>query len=517
MDRYAGRITGAIQDPDIHNGPMDPLPALDRTTTGVPPSLDHLPVTVLQFGEGNFLRAFADWMIDRANRAGLAVGRIQVVQPLPQGLGERLNAQDGLYHVAARGIQDGRPVDDLHLVASVAGCLDPYRDWAGFLALAARPELRWVLSNTTESGIAYQAQPSPAACPATFPAKVAAFLAARHRALGDDQDAGLVFLPCELIEANGQALRSAVFRHLEDWGEDDTRAWVAASCTFCDTLVDRIVPGYPAEEAAALQARIGATDGLIAACEAFHLWIIQGPASLRDRLPLDKAGCEVVWTDDLRPYRTRKVRILNGAHTGLVAASLLAGVATVREAVEHPVLGSFLRRLVEQEILPGLAGDPAAMAAYARSVHERFANPHIRHAWSSIALNSLSKWTVRVLPSLESACARHQRPAALTLSLAALLHLYRPAGGPGAWISAATGAPLQDDGTALARLAAHHAADGADDEALVRAVLADTALWGRDLTRLAGVAPLVARQYGRIRRDGILAAVQDCLAHAHHA
>lgn len=394
-------------------------------------NLAELPERVLQFGEGNFLRAFVDWMINAMNSRGLFGGRAIVIQPIERGLVELLNQQDGLYTCILRGVERGQLVERREIITAISRGIDPYRDWHEFLASAALPSLRFVVSNTTEAGIAYVEEPIPRdSCPRSFPAKVTAWLAERFRRLGDRPETGVVFLPCELIDRNGETLRALVLQHAGAWGlPPEFERWVTDHNRFLNTLVDRIVPGYPREETADLTAQLGYEDPLLTTGEVFHLWVIEGDARLATELPFTQAGLNVVWTTDLTPYRTRKVRILNGAHTMTALAAFLAGLDTVRECVEDSQFGPYMRRAIFEEILPLLPPPEEESRAFAESVMERLANPFIKHLLLSIALNSVSKYRVRVLPSLlEYRSWRGALPANLTLSLAAVLIFYRGGG-----------------------------------------------------------------------------------------
>ena len=390
--------------------------------------LVDFPETVVQFGEGAFLRGFADWMIDLLNEKGMFGGHVVVVQPIQQGLAETLNQQGGLYTLLLRGVQEGQLAESRRIVAAIRRAIDPYQAWHEVVQCFRKPELRLIISNTTEAGIAYSAAPrDPSQCPESFPAKVAALLYERFQSWGADPGKGLIFLPCELIDRNGDQLQSTVLRHAEDWclGPDFTQ-WIRSNNHFLNTLVDRIVPGYPRDEAAELTEALGYEDRLLDSGEIFHLWVIEGPQSLADELPLHKVGLNVVWTDNLTPYRERKVRILNGAHTASVLAAYHAGLDTVREMVEDPLFKRFLEKAIFTEILPTVPLAHEEKTAYAQSVLERFRNPFVRHELLSIALNSVSKWKVRVLPSLLD----YQRqighvPTALAFSLAALIYFYR--------------------------------------------------------------------------------------------
>lgn len=473
------------------------------------------PVRILQIGDGNFLRAFADWMIDVTNGAGLFNGQVTMVQPLERGIADLMAAQDNLFTVLLRGVQNGSEVEATRIVSCVSGCVNPYAEggWDAMLATAADPTLRFVLSNTTEAGIAYVAEEFVAGkCPANFPAKVTALLLARFKALGGSKESGLVFLPCELIEANGSKLKDCVLKFADAWKlPTDFIAWVKAHNVFCNTLVDRIVPGYPAAEADALAAKLGYRDPLIVASEPFLLWVIEGPAEIAEEFPLHKAGLDVVWTDDLQPYRTRKVRILNGAHTASALASFCAGLDTVREMTEDPVVSKYLGRVMFEEIVPFVPLPDAERRAYAETIAERFANPYIRHELISIALNSVSKWTVRVLPTVKDFVAKNgSAPAGLAFSLAALLFFYRGKFVDGNYEGERQGKAYRilENADVLAIMnAAWQGAAGA--KPVARILLGDNRLWGEDLTRLGDLGEQVAARLERILAVGVKAAMAE--------
>jgi tagaturonate reductase len=468
------------------------------------------PERIIQFGEGNFLRGFADWMVDHLNAAGMFEGSVAVVQPVRQGLAELLNEQDGVYTLLLRGIQNGERVGERRVVTSISRCLNPYEDWASVVGIATRPELRFAISNTTEAGIAHVAEAYDGQhSPASFPAKVTALLWERFKALGGSAESGLVFLPCELIDRNGAKLREHVLRHAAEWNAgDDFIAWIESANHFLNTLVDRIVPGYPGKEAEALREELGYDDRLMVAAEIFHLWVIEGPAHLAKEIPFHEAGLNVVWTEDMTPYRSRKVRVLNGAHTATVPAAFLAGLNTVGEMMDDPDFGPLVRRAVFDEILPVLDMDDAGKRDYASAVLERFRNPFIRHELLSITLNSISKWRVRVLPSLLDSLERNGTlPPLLTFSLAAWIRFYdgRPVsetelqGNRGGLAY-----PVRDDAPVLAFFAgAWSEFHGSNDLAkLTHSVLSNTKLWGRDLTLVAGLQQAVEESLGRILTDG---------------
>jgi len=472
------------------------------------------PVGILQIGDGNFLRAFADWMIDTSNGAGLFNGEVTIAQPLARGIADMMTAQDNLYTVLLRGVQNGQVVESRRLVSCIKQTLNPYADWSAMLSVAADPALRFVISNTTEAGIAYAEEGrTEDQCPNTFPAKITALLLERFKKLGDKPDSGLVFLPCELIEANGTKLRNYVLQYAEAWRlSPEFIVWIKTRNVFCNTLVDRIVPGFPGAETEALFAQWGYKDPLSVAAEPFHLWVIEGPAAIAEEFPLHKAGLDVVWTQDLQPYRTRKVRILNGAHTASSLAAYCAGLDTVKSMTDDPVVSKFLSKVMFEEIVPFVPLPEAERRAYAETIMERFANPHIRHELISIALNSVSKWQVRVLPTVKDYVAQHGKaPAGLAFSLAALLTFYRGKfvdGGEYQGARQDQSYPIRDNADVLVIMNTAWSGN-TEPRKIATSLLADPRLWGEDLTRIANLGDQVANALERIQAVGIKAAMAE--------
>jgi tagaturonate reductase len=458
------------------------------------------PERVLQFGGGNFLRAFAENWIDLLNEKAGFNGKVVVVQNVPGHTAERLNAQQGLYTLLLRGAANGRTIDETRLVSCLSRAVNPYDDYAAYLALAANPDLAVIVSNTTEAGIAYD----PAcrlddAPPASFPAKLAALLHRRFT-LGLP---GFLGLSCELIDHNGEALRQCVRQYAAQWAlGPDFDAWLDRENTFCTTLVDRIVPGFPRDEAPALFERLGYRDDLLVAAEPFGFWAIEGDreAILR-RLPFDKAGLPVEILPDITPYKQRKVRILNGAHTAFVLAAHLAGHAIVRECMAVPAIRAFLLRLLRDEVIPTLDLDRKNLFDFADAVLDRFANPFIDHRLLSIALNSTSKWKARCLPSLLEYIRRHDGalPPCLAFSLAAYIAFYQD----GTRHPERT--PLQDEPRVIEFFAARR---DTPDAALVHDVLAHRDFWDADLAAIPGLEAAVAAHLHNIHALGSADALQ---------
>lgn len=376
--------------------------------------MKNLKETVIQFGEGGFLRGFADWMIQKMNDQGLTNHGVVVVQPIANGLCDVLTAQGCNYTHLIRGVEGVEAT----AVDCITRCVKPYDDYDAYMALAENPDFRYIISNTTEAGIAYRAEDQLTdRPPVSFPAKVCALLHKRFT-LGLP---GFVFLPCELIDQNGSKLRDILLQYVADWqlGEDFAR-WIREDNVFCNTLVDRINTGFPKGEVTQYD------DPMLNTSEFFHLWVIEGPAEVLADLPFEKAGLNVIICDSIEMYRTRKVRILNGAHTSLVPYALLSGRDTVRSCIEDPVMLAHLKACVFDEIIPTLDLPREELLDYANSVLERFANPYINHYLQSIALNSVSKFKVRVLPSILEYIRRFDAmPRTLLFAFAQLIKFYK--------------------------------------------------------------------------------------------
>lgn len=376
------------------------------------------------------MRAFVNWMVQEMNEKAAFNAGVVVVQPIANGLIDLLNEQDGLYTLYLNGIKNGEAVSDRQVIDCIQRGINPYDDYQEYLSLADSTDLRFVISNTTEAGIAYHdADKNDNSTPKSFPAKLTALMYKRFIVFKGDKAKGLIILPCELIDRNGDKLKSFVMEYARSWGLGDAFIqWIEEANVFCNTLVDRIVPGYPKAKADELNAAQGYTDNLIVEGEQFHLWVIEGPSWIADELPTKKVGLNVVFTDNMEPYRTRKVRILNGAHTSMVPVGCLFGLATVRETIENEVTGDFVRQLIFKEICPTLDLPASELSAFAEDVLDRFRNPFLHHELMSIALNSISKFKTRVLPSiLEFKKRTDELPHRLVYSLATLIAFYKGA------------------------------------------------------------------------------------------
>ena len=462
-----------------------------------------LPVKILQFGQGNFMRGFFDWQIDLLNeRSGLNAG-VVVVRPRGGSASPLLDVQDGLFTTVVRGLDEaGQPVSTVRTISCVQREIDPASMYGDYLALASLPELRFIVSNTTEAGIATNDSDAfDAAPPSSFPAKLARLLFDRYAYFEGDRTKGVVLLPCELIEQNGPALRAAVLHFARLWQLDAGFAdWLDNACVFCSTLVDRIVTGYP-QDAAAIEAQLGYQDQFLVAAEYYYLFVIEGPASLADELKLAGADLNILLVDDITPYKKRKVGILNGGHTALVPVALLAGLETVGDAVNDAQVGAWLADTLAQEIIPALPLPQDELQQFARDVLLRFRNPYIQHRLASIALNSWSKFAARIAPQLLRYVELHgSLPQRLVLALAATMRLYR-----GDVIA------LSDDAASLAWFSQ----GWADADAgrltlpeLAQGWLAQERVWGRDMNAVPGLAPAVAAALQDIASQGMRGALQ---------
>lgn len=434
--------------------------------------------TVLQFGTGNFLRGFADYFIDALNKQGLYDGKIVVVSPTNSKAVEKINAQKGRYNLILRGIENGEEISSINEINSISCAVNPYADFDGFLSLAKNPDLHFIVSNTTEAGISFDDTCKITDKPAdSFPAKLTQFLYKRYK----NNLNGFVILACELIDNNGKELEKCVLKYAEKWelGKDFI-TWIKSENTFCNTLVDRIVTGYPKDEAEHIFDEIGYRDNLLDTAEPYHLWVIEG--DFEDELPFQKAGFNVIWTDNVALYKKMKVRILNGSHTSLVFPSLLCNVETVGESLKDEQLNAFLNTCLFDYILPML-DNTDEIKSFANAVLERFSNPYIRHLWKSISLNSVSKFTARVLPTVNDYIdKKNLMPKPLVFSLACLIEYYK----------------------ANEVTDSEYAVDYIKNND-IKSILSNTDLWGQDLS---GMLDTVNESLERIHRDGIREAIR---------
>ena len=481
--------------------------------------LEKAPEKVLQFGEGNFLRAFVDYWFDLANEKAGWNGKCCLVQPIAPGLAKMINEQEGLYTLYLRGSQNGQKVDDKRVISSVSRCLNPYEEegFAAMLEVAASDDLEIIVSNTTEAGIVYDPACALNDKPcSSFPGKLTQVLYHRYNA----GKPGIIMLACELIDNNGKELLKCVNQYIDQWGlEEGFKKYVNEDCTFCGSLVDRIVPGRirDPQEVAELEQKHGYADPLLDVGEVFGLWVIEGDPKLNDVLPFRKAGLEdkVFVAPDMTPYKKRKVRILNGAHTGFVLGAYLGGHDIVRECMGDATVLGFMNKMLLEEIVPILPLDQEDCKNFAAAVQDRFNNPFVNHELMSISLNSTSKWRARNMPSfLEYIEAKGQLPKCLTMSFAAYIAFFsndiQELNEAGLVCRRAKGNTYtcSDDRWALEFYYAHK-----DDsvEELVHAVMTNEQMWGQDLTAIPGFEAATVANLKLIREQGALAAYASCL------
>lgn len=459
---------------------------------------DHLPLRVLQFGGGNFLRGFVDYMLDVYNKeTGSCLG-VGVVKVTPRGDYNEWKAQDGLFHVRTRGIKGGALVNETDLVSSVSTIFHAYQDWDEFLATARKPDIKYIFSNTTETGFSLSAEDQFLdAPPPSFPAKLCKWLYERYIHFYGSPEAACTIIPCELLESNGELLKELLIECAEYWRlELDFIRWMATANTFCNTLVDRIIPGVSKDKLPEVWQELGCEDQLVTEGEPYHIWVIEGPKEVGENLPLDQVGLNVVFSDDITPYRERKVKILNGSHTALVPVAYLSGLRLVRDTVNDPVMSAFLDRLLEEEILPALDMPDAELKEYAASVIDRFKNPYIDHYLLTISLNSFAKFKVRLLPSLLNYVKRHGKVAPLIcFSLACLIRFYK-----GEYDGQSIA--LNDEAWVLDRLK-NAWEESADLSAVAKNILSWSDHWGQNLSTIPGFQDQVATYLERLEKEPV--------------
>lgn len=468
------------------------------------------PVKVIQFGEGNFLRAFVDWQIDKMNKEADFNGSVAVVQPLEGGLIHMLNEQDCLYTLYLQGIQNGKATKTHTVIDCIDRAVDPYKDYNKYLELAEIPSVRFIISNTTEAGIVFENDDKlEGGCQNGYPSKLTALLYHRFKTFNGALDKGLNIIPCELIDRNGEKLKEIVLKYAEIWNlGDEFITWINTANTFFCSLVDRIVPGYPRDTIEEVRAELGYDDNLVDVGEVFHLWVIEGPQCLKEELPIEKAGLNVKVVDDMTPYRTRKVRILNGPHTAMVPVAYLYGLETVGETVDHEIMGQYVRELIFDEIVPTLDLPHDELVQFGNDIIERFQNPYVKHYLMSIALNSMSKYKTRDLPSLTEYLKRKgELPRKLVFSLAALIEFYKGKRGN-------EDIKLADDEHILELYKnLWPECDGSESglKTLVTKVLAYDRNWGMDLNEIEGLTQAVTDNLILIEKAGMKEAVKSVL------
>ncbi|WP_394352420.1 tagaturonate reductase [Flavobacterium jejuense] len=454
------------------------------------------PIKVVQFGEGNFLRAFVDYAFQRLNNELNFNAGVAVVQPLEGGMVDMLNDQDGLYTLFMNGVKKNEKIQNIELIKNIVKGINPFTDYKAFLDLAKEEELQFIISNTTEAGIEFIDSDTPEMePPVAFPARLTVLLYERFKHFNGNPNKGLTIIPCELINYNAATLKDIILQYCDLWNLDNSfKTWLLESCTYHNTLVDRIVPGYPKNEIEEYNSKLDYQDNLIVTAEPFFLWVIEGDEALKQKLPFHKTDLNVKIVDDMQSFRTLKVRILNGAHTAMVPFSLLYGNETVRQTVDGDFTGAFVNHVIA-EINDTLPFDKSEVLAYSDEVMDRFRNPFIIHKLADIALNTVSKFKVRVLPSLlQYVEKKNSLPIHLTYSLACLIQFYK-----GTWKNEAL--PINDGADIVAFF--KEAWSSNDLNKVAKATLENTEFWGKDLTKVIGLSEAVVSGLTDIEANGI--------------
>jgi len=481
---------------------MIQLPKISNTKS------DYFPEKILQFGEGNFLRGFADWMIQEMNNKVEFGGSVVLVQPIENGLTEIINRQGGNYTIYMRGLKNGIPETQTDFISCVSRAINPYTAFNEFMETAENADIRFIISNTTESGIAYnESDRFDTEPPVSFPGKLTVWLYRRFSVFHGSDEKGVIAMPCELIEQNGTSLKNIVLKLAKKWyANPQFEQWITNSNVFCNTLVDRIVTGFPKDSIAEINQVLGYEDSLVVESELFHLWVIEGPAWIENELPFRNAGLNVIFTNDLSMYRTRKVRILNGAHTSLLPIAYLSGFNTVKETLDDSIMEKLLNDILFQEIIPTLNMPVSDLEYYANEVINRFKNPYIKHFWTSIALNSISKFTTRVLPSFLSYVSQKKEiPVKLGFSLAALLYFYKGNRN-------SESIPLNDSAEILQFFSSKWSKFDENSELLpniIHDMLSKTDFWNTDLSQINGLHETVVKHIQNIHNKGIEFAIHQ--------
>ena len=478
------------------------------------------PERIIQFGEGNFLRAFVDWIIYNMNQKTDFNASVVVVQPIERGMAEWLNGQDCLYHVNLQGRQNGEAVNTLTRIDCISRALNPYTQNAAFMALADQPEIRFVISNTTEAGITFDPNCKFTDAPASsYPGKLTQLLYRRFKTFNGCPRKGLIIMPCELIFLNGHHLKECIYQYIDLWKEDigadydAFKAWFTNSCYVCATLVDRIVPGFPRKEIKQIQEKICYADNLVVQAEIFHLWVIEKPTNmsieeLRAEFPAEKAGLHVLIAESEAPYHERKVTLLNGPHTVLSPVAYLSGVNIVRDACNHPIIGQYIHKVQFEELMQTLNLPMDELEQFGADVLERFNNPYVDHQVTSIMLNSFPKYQTRDLPGLKVYLERKgELPKGLVLGLAAIITYYK--GGV-----REDGAPITpNDAPEIMQLLTDLWATGDTRKVAEGVLAAKDLIWGEhgDLNQIPGLTDLVTAYLNDIQEKGMLETVKSIL------
>ena len=465
------------------------------------------PERIIQFGEGNFLRAFVDWIIYNMNEKTDFNSSVVVVQPIERGMIDMLNEQDGLYHVNLQGLDKGEVVNDLTKIDVISRAINPYTDNDAFLALADQPDMRFVISNTTEAGIAFDASCRLDDAPASsYPGKLTQLLYRRFKTFDGDVSKGLIIFPCELIFLNGHRLKETIYQYIELWNlGEEFKQWFEQACGVYATLVDRIVPGFPRKDIDAIKQTLQYDDNLVVQAEIFHLWVIEAPQEVAAQFPAHRAGLNVLFVPSEEPYHERKVTLLNGPHTVLSPVAYLSGLNIVREACQHPVVGRYIHRVMFEELLETLNLPKEELVQFGKDVLERFNNPFVDHQVTSIMLNSFPKYQTRDLPGLKVYLQRKGvLPKGLVLGLAAIITYYK--GG-----TRADGAEIvPNDAQEIMDMLRNLWATGSTRK-VAEGVLAAQYIWGENLNDIPGLTDAVEGYLNDIQEKGMLETVKSIL------
>ena len=461
------------------------------------------PERIIQFGEGNFLRAFVDWIVFNMNNKADFNSSVVIVQPLANGMIDMLNDQDGLYHLNLQGLDKGQPVDSIELIDVVSRCLNPYSQFQDYLKLAENPDMRFVISNTTEAGIAFDELCKLDDAPASsFPGKLTQLLYHRFKTFDGAMDKGLIMLPCELIFHNGTELKKCIEQYIAFWnlGEDFAQ-WFENACGVYCTLVDRIVPGYPRDTINEILEKVQLEDKMVVKAEIFHLWVIEAPESVAKEFPADKAGLNVLFVPSEKPYHDRKVTLLNGPHTVMSPVAYLSGIDTVSEGLKDDVIAKFVDKVMFNELLETLDLPKAELEKFGADVLDRFKNPFVKHFYTSIMLNSFPKFKTRDLPGLKIYLERQGKlPVGLVLGLAGIITYYK--GGKRGDVEI-----VPNDDKAITDLLTELWSTG-DVAKVAQGVLAADFIWGEDLNLVEGLTAKIVENLTSIQEKGMYETVK---------
>ncbi len=463
-------------------------------------------IKIMQFGEGNFLRAFVEWILQDLNDKGAIEASVAVVQPMPFGRVKELADQDGLYTLRLEGIDNGENVRKSQIIDVIGDCINPFTEYEKYLKYGESEDLQVIISNTTEAGIAVDASDTDfSKCPKSFPGKLLALLKRRYDRFKGDMNKGLAIIPCELIDDNGDELYRCL-TELAKINKMDEKfiKWMQTANHFTSTLVDRIVPGYPKNEIEAIQKDTGYIDNNVVKGEIFHLWVLKKEPFVQKVLPADKTGLNVIFADDIHPYKQRKVKILNGSHTALVPVAYLCGIDTVGEAMNDKTIGKFVKDFIFGEVNPTIDLPADQMTAFANSVIERYKNPYIRHELMSIALNSTTKFRTRLLPTLlDYVKIKGKLPQHLLFSLASLIAFHKGKRGN-------EEIALNDDPAYLAKWKYLWTEFDGDLDKLAKEALAWKGAWDMDMNTIhPDITKTVAKYLKEIQTKGIKKAVEE--------